>query len=289
MNSSQPVAILAGTGELPVMVAEKLKSQDRPVFLYRFSRDEQVDFTGLVDSDTDIDPTRFSFVPEKLKQDGVKEVILVGDVDKKQIFDSQAHEKADPGVRNKLADLTAKGDDALIRLACKMLERRGLRVVGVDEILSEKLTPEGLIVGDPPDSDDMATVELLSALAIKLADEEVGQVVTGKQQAVIAVEGVEGTSELIRRSRELAGSDFVMLKIARSSQDYRHDVPVVGEETVRLLAEAGASLLALEANVTLFLQQEKSKELAREAGLTIIGWTRPPFYSWRGFKQWLIG
>ncbi len=283
-----PVGILAGTGKLPVMVAEKLKQQEREVYLYRLSQTSGEEFGRLVDRVATVDPTRFSFVPDRLKEDGVKEVILVGDVDKKQIFDSSAYKKADTGVVRKLANLEAKGDNEIVQLACRMLEKKNLRVIGVDEVLAENLTPPGLIAGPKPGPEALATLDVLSSLAIKLADEEVGQAVTGKEQAVIAVEGVEGTSELVARSGELAGSGFVMLKLARSNQDYRYDVPVVGVETVKRLTELGASLLAVEARVTLFLQQNKCCELAEKNGLSMLGWERPVKFNWRQLKRWFL-
>ncbi len=287
--SQNPVAILAGTGSLPLLAARKFKQRDRRVNLYSMTASPRPELREVADEFHQIEPERFGAVPRMLSEDGVKEVLLVGDVDKKKIFDRQVHENADATVKRQLDELSDKGDKEIIRAAARMLKFRGLRVLGVNEILSDRLTPAGHIAGPEPPEDCLATLNKLSSLAVKLVDEEVGQVVTGKEQTVVAVEGVEGTSELIRRSAKLAGPGLVLLKIARSSQDYRFDVPVVGLETIQLLAEADADLLALEADVTLFLQQEKCFQIAEDHNLSIIGWQRSSNSIFGRLKKWFAG
>ncbi|GEM_PF-725590 len=287
--SQSPVAILAGTGSLPLLAAKKFKQRDRRVNLYSLTSTPHPELHEVVDHFNMVEPERFGTVPRMLSEDGVKEVLLVGDVDKKKIFDQKVHENADAAVKRQLDKLKDKGDDEIIRAAARMLKFRGLRVLGVNEILADQLTPAGHIAGPEPSEYCLATLTKLSSLAVKLVDEEVGQAVTGKEQTVVAVEGVEGTSQLIRRSSRLAGDGLVLLKIARSSQDYRFDVPVVGLETVRLLTQASADLLAVEADVTLFLQQDECFQLAEENELSIMGWQRPSTSVFGRLKKWFVG
>src|SRR5205807_931688 len=82
---------------------------------------------------------------------------------------------------------------------------------------------------------------------------DIGQSVVVRSGAVIAVEGIEGTDATIRRAGQLANGDIVVVKVCKPTQDTRFDLPAVGPETVRTLAEMRGRALAVEAGRTITL------------------------------------
>ena len=66
-----------------------------------------------------------------------------------------------------------------------------------------------------------------------------------------------------------------MVKVARTDQDPRIDLPAVGPRTVRSLVGARAAALAFEAGKVAFFQREESVALADEHGIVLIA-TEPP-------------
>ena len=91
-----------------------------------------------------------------------------------------------------------------------------------------------------------------------------------KDGIVVALEGVEGTDETIRRGAELAGKGITVVKVSKPNQDFRFDVPVVGLHTFELLSEVKASCLAIEAERTLFFQQEESLAIANKRKIAVV-------------------
>ena len=91
-----------------------------------------------------------------------------------------------------------------------------------------------------------------------------------KEKTVIAVEAIEGTDETIARSGRLVKGPFVVVKVARPDQDMRFDVPLVGLETVKALADSGGRALALEADKTLLMDREDVVRLADEKDISIV-------------------
>jgi len=61
---------------------------------------------------------------------------------------------------------------------------------------------------------------------------------------------VEGTDKCILRGGELGGENTVVCKTARSNQDMRYDVPVIGVKTLESMKKAKAKVLAVEASKT---------------------------------------
>ena len=50
----------------------------------------------------------------------------------------------------------------------------------------------------------------------------------------------------------------------------RFDVPTVGCSTIESIHQAGGKVLAIEAGKTIFLDQEKTLQLADQLGLTVV-------------------
>jgi DUF1009 family protein len=88
--------------------------------------------------------------------------------------------------------------------------------------------------------------------------------------AIVAVEGMEGTDEAIKRGGRLSGIGSTVVKVSRMSQDPRIDLPAVGLTTVQSLVEAKSSALCIEADRMPFFQREEAVSLADSHGIAII-------------------
>ena len=108
-------------------------------------------------------------------------------------------------------------------------------------------------------------------MADAIAALDIGQTVAIRQQAVVAVEAMEGTDEVIARAGRLAGAGVSVVKVAKPNQDMRFDVPVVGVATIRAMRTAGASALSIDAGRTLVIDGDAVFSAADEAGITIVG------------------
>ena len=99
---------------------------------------------------------------------------------------------------------------------------------------------------------------------------DIGQTVAVKERAIVAVEALEGTDNLICRAGVLARSGAVIVKVSKPKQDMRFDIPVVGLGTIKNLAKIKASCLALEADKTIFIDKEESIKLADKKNIAVV-------------------
>jgi DUF1009 family protein len=61
-----------------------------------------------------------------------------------------------------------------------------------------------------------------------------------------------------------------MVKVSKPNQDMRFDVPVIGVETIRIAAESGVRVIAVEAGKTLLLERDAIVDLAKRAEISIV-------------------
>src|SRR3989339_361490 len=119
---------------------------------------------------------------------------------------------------------------------------------------------------------DKSDDSILLAMAKEIGRLDIGQTVVVKDQAVMAVEAIEGTDEAILRGGKLAGEGAVVIKVAKPKQDMRFDVPVVGMNTLKSMIEVNARVLAIEAGKSILLQRKKIIKEADEAGISVVGY-----------------
>jgi len=62
----------------------------------------------------------------------------------------------------------------------------------------------------------------------------------------------------------------VMIKVAKTKQDMRFDVPVIGVETIQVVTEVKLRVIAVEAGKTLLLERNKVLDLAQRAKISIV-------------------
>lgn len=270
----RPFGLLAGSGRLPEIVARELTEAGRPVVACHLTPSPSEDLKNTLRDGRVFPPEQFADIPEYLTDRDVEELVMVGSVDRSLLFDDERLDDADDVVSERVEDQSANRDESLLETAVEILEACGITVRGLDVVLEEKLTPAGHLAGPRPAPEHEKTLEVLADVGPFLSDRDVGQSVLGKRQSVVAVEAAEGTNETIRRAGELAGPGTVMLKVARSEQDFRLDVPVVGSETLRNLADIDAGMLAVEAERTLWIERERCREIATDAGISLLGWER---------------
>jgi len=63
---------------------------------------------------------------------------------------------------------------------------------------------------------------------------------------------------------------FTVVKVAKPQQDLRFDVPTIGVQTIQTMHEAGGRVLAVEAGMTILLDEPDVVELANRFGITIV-------------------
>jgi DUF1009 family protein len=83
---------------------------------------------------------------------------------------------------------------------------------------------------------------------------------------------MEGTDEMLRRAASLVnGRPLRLIKVSRRRGHLLFDVPVAGPQTIEVMHESGATLLAVDAGRTLLLDKDRLIAAANEASITVIG------------------
>ena len=203
-----------------------------------------------------------------LKSAEVKQAVMAGQVKHVSIFSGIV---PDLTLLSVIARLKSRNTDALIGAVADVLRKEGIELLDSTAFLAPLLAAEGVLGSRPPSPEEQTDFDFGYRMADTIAGLDIGQTIAVKDQAVVAVEAMEGTDEVISRAGRLAGPGVRIVKVAKPKQDMRFDVPVVGRATIEAMRAAGASALSIDAGKTLLLDGAAVLERANHAGISVVG------------------
>jgi len=204
-----------------------------------------------------------------LRAAGVGQAVMAGQVKHTRLF---ADIVPDLTLLSVLARLGTKNTDSLISAVADVLHEKGIDLLDSTAFLTPLLAAPGVLTTREPSPEEQADFMFGYRVADTIAGCDIGQTIAVKNAAVVAVEAMEGTDEVIARAGRLAGSGVRIVKVAKPGQDMRFDVPVVGLPTIRAMHAAGASALSIDAGRTLVLDgPDVFRTAADEAGIAVVG------------------
>jgi UDP-2,3-diacylglucosamine hydrolase len=196
----------------------------------------------------------------------IHHAIMAGQIAPKNLFDLRPDLKA----LMLLGKLKQRNAESIFAAIANELAKINVDLLPATTFLEDSLAQPGLIAGPKLSSRQQQDVELGWNVAKETARLNIGQTIVIKNGTIVAVEALEGTNEAIKRGGVLARQGAVMVKVSKPTQDMRFDVPVIGVETVRIAAESGVRVIAVEAGKTLLLERDAVIALANGSNMSVV-------------------
>lgn len=274
------IALICGGGILPRDVAQALLRQQADFVVIRLA--------GEADTDLELPHSTqqitigwgqigrfFRFLVDQ----SCTHVLAVGGVTKRPDFSSL---KLDLGGIKALPEAIATvigGDDKVLSNVAAVFEKRGYQVIGVLQAVPEMSCPLGHVSSNTPDNKAIDDINLAIRAAQAAGALDMGQGAVAADNRVIAMEGPEGTCDMLERVATIRrqkrarwkNGQGVLVKCAKPGQDIRFDVPVIGPDTVHQVKAAGLAGIAVEAGHVLLLDRENLLRVASQEGIFIQG------------------
>ncbi|MBM4268650.1 MAG: LpxI family protein [Deltaproteobacteria bacterium] len=267
MSDPLPVGLIAGNGIFPRLFARGARKAGVSVVAVAHVGETEREIEDEVSACTWIRVGELGKIIRVFRQAGCRQAAMAGGIKKARLFSGFR-----PDLRGAafLARMRTLHDDRILRGIAAELESEGIQVIPSTTYLPELLPAPGVLGRKKPRARDSTDVAFGRRVARAVGAFEVGQTVVVRAGLVLAVEAVEGTDAAIRRGGELGRGGAVVVKASKPGQDLRFDVPAVGPETIRLMADVGARVLAVEAGRTLLLEREALIAAADAAGIVVL-------------------
>jgi len=260
LSTPDKIGLVAGWGEFPVEVARSLLAQGHEVHCCAISGHADPILETLCTSYRVFGMGRMGGQVRFLRSAGVKRATMAGKIRHfYPVYVSRTKDQRDDTLLKTVVDLYAAG---------------GIAFEPATDFAPELLVKTGTLTIKKPNSTQQKDIKFGWMMAKQMGGLDVGQTVVIKEQAVMAVEAIEGTDACIRRAGELCQGGFTVVKVAKPSQDMRFDVPTIGAGTVQSIHDAGGTVLAVEGEKTIILNEPETVALADRATVLPAGLLR---------------
>lgn len=263
----QKQGLIAGDGHLPVAMAQYAKENGFEVIAISLSNDNYNQLKKHCSKVYSYSPGEVLKIEKVLKDENIKQLTFLGKVHKGLLlkrpkFDSKALELLKNAVR--------LNDDQVMLILVEELEKLNITALDQTIFIKNLMIPAGVLGKTNPTQAQINDVNYGFSLAKEMGKLDVGQSVVIKDKMIMSVEAIEGTDKGIARGAKLAKSGASVIKVAKPSQDKRFDIPTIGLKTLRTMQKYKANLIAVEANETIIVDQEKVIKYADKNNIVIM-------------------
>lgn len=259
--------LIAGDGLLPVKMAQYAKENGFDVVAISFSSDNYNQLRKHCSKVYSCCPGEVSKIEKILKQEEIKQMTFLGKVHKGLLL---KRPKFDARALDFIKNAVKLNDDAIMLAIVDEFERHGITILDQTIFIKNLMIAAGVLGKLNPNSAQMEDVNYGFSMAKEMGKLDIGQSVVVRDKMIMAVEAIEGTDRCIRRGATLAKKGASVIKVSKPSQDKRFDIPTVGLKTLQVMKKYKASLLAVEANETIIVDQEKVIKYADKNNIVIM-------------------
>lgn len=264
---SERIGLIAGSGRFPVLFAETARRRGVDVIAVGHREETAPELANAVDALHWVWPGELEPIITHFQAAGVHRAVMVGGIVKTRLFKEF---RPDARAMAVIMRAGAVSDDRVLRAIAEELQNEGITIVESTLFLGEIIPQVGVLGARSPTEEEWNDIRFGYRVAKVIGQFDIGQSVIVRMGAVMAVEGIEGTDATVRRAGALVNGSITLVKVCKPTQDLRFDLPAVGPETVRALAEVGGRALALEAGRTITLDREEMIAVADAAGIAIV-------------------
>jgi DUF1009 family protein len=265
----QPLALIAGQGVYPVMVAAAVRSAGVPLRLIAFEGETRPE---LVASFTPNDQCmlkvgQLGHMLDALKDFGAGYALMAGQITPRRLFKGL---HPDLKATRILLSLKRRNAETIFGAIAREIEALGVTLLDARAFLDDHLASAGCMTGRTfPIEQEYVDHGVL--IARECARLDIGQGCVVRKGTVLAVEAFEGTDEMLRRAGGFKTDGALFVKTVKARQDWRFDVPCFGLRTLETMREAQIIAAALEVGKVIILEKPQVLEQARAWGISLLG------------------
>ena len=277
-EQKEKVGLIAGWGRYPIVVAETLRRQGYGVYCLGLKDHADPAIAKACDDFSWVGLARIGRCVRFFRRHGITNATMAGKVHKVRLYERGAWFKHLPDWRGLktfyphfIRTHKDRRDDTLLGAIVETFAKEGITMGPATDYAPELLIGSGQLTVRAPSTAQWKDIQFGWELAKEMGRLDIGQSVAIKDRAALAIEAIEGTDECIRRAGKLCpAGGFSVVKVAKPQQDMRFDVPTIGLGTIRVMVEAGARVLAVEAGRTIIVDQAEVLRYAEQHGLAIV-------------------
>ncbi|MFT3870188.1 MAG: UDP-2,3-diacylglucosamine diphosphatase LpxI [Nibricoccus sp.] len=268
-DPKKPVALIAGQGVYPILIANAIRRAGVPLRLIAFEEETRPDLVNSVPDDErrTLLVGQLGKALKTLEQFKAGYALMAGQITPRRLFKGL---HPDLKAARILFSLKRRNAETIFGALVAEIEKLGIHMLDARAFIDDHMASPGVMTGGkfPIEKD---YVDHGIHIARESARLDIGQGCVVRKGTVLAVEAFEGTDAMIRRAGEFKTDNALFVKTVKANQDYRFDVPCFGLRTLETMREAGLQTAALEAGKVIMIDKPAVLAQAKSWGISLLG------------------
>lgn len=264
----EKIGLIAGNRKFPLLFAEAAKKKGYYIVAVAIKGETSPKLKEYAHKIYWLGLDEFSTMFKIFKEEAITKIAMAGQISPARLFSQEILK--DEGLKAILDNLKDRRADTIFAAITQKLQDSGFEILDSTLFIKDYLPVKGILTERKPTFLEWDDIYFGLDLAKAVAYLDIGQTVAVKSKAIVAVEALEGTDNLIRRAGRITNGRAVIVKVSKPKQDKRFDIPVVGLNTIKNIIKSKASCLAIEAEKTLFIDKDESIALANRKRVSIV-------------------
>lgn len=269
-DARRPLALIAGQGLYPRLVAGAVRAAGVPLRLIAFEGETPAELVASVPEPERVmlKVGQLGHMLDALRDFGAGSALMAGQITPRRLFHGL---HPDFKAARILLSLRRRNAETIFGAIAREIEELGVTLLDARAFLDDQLATPGPMTGRsfPIDADHL---EHGIQIARECARLDIGQGCVVREGTVLAVEAYEGTDEMLRRAGSFQAKGALFVKTVKARQDWRFDVPCFGERTLEAMAAADIRAAALAAGEVLLLDRPAVLARARQLDIALFGY-----------------
>jgi|SaaInlStandDraft_4_1057021.scaffolds.fasta_scaffold04136_4 UDP-2,3-diacylglucosamine hydrolase len=264
------IAIVAGTGSLPIEACKSLMQKNEHFFvisLFPENNLKQIEY--ITQKKIPIfsqNITKAGSILKIVKKQKTTDVLFIGKVDKRNLLKKLSFDWL---AIKMFAKMACKSDKTIMEAILDLLKKHNIKIISQNKILGNLFVPPGILTGKLS-AKLKKDIEIGMQVAQNISQHDIGQTVVIKDKMILSVEAIEGTDNCIKRGIEIGKENVVVCKSATHKQNKKYDLPTLGPKSLEFLKPGQVKVIAWQSSHTFIAQKEEFTLRAKELGITLI-------------------
>ena len=260
------IGLFLGEKKLPLEILKSLRKKKIKYFIIdlsknnKFKQDKNSYFINI---------GKFGKILELIKSKKCKKVLFAGNIIKPRISKLKLDLKGIYYIP-RIIKASKLGDAAIIKELIKILSEHKIKVIKLNTYNAELTLKRGCYTKIKPSMSDLITIRKGIQILNKSNSFNHVQALVINNHKIVTFEKRKGTKDMLKSLRKNNLQNKLLLKMPKSQQDLRVDLPTIGLDTIKDCKKAKIKGIVVKANQNIFLDKHEGLKFANKNRIFVI-------------------
>ncbi len=251
------IGLFLGEKELPIKILDSIKKKKINYFIIDLTKNNKFKFDK---NSYFVNIGKFGAILDIIKSKKCKKVLFAGNIIKPKISKLKLDLKGIYYIP-RIIKAFKVGDAAILKELIKILGENKIKVIKMNNYNPEITLKKGCYTNIKPSKIDLITIKRGIKYLKNVNSYNHIQALIINDKKIVSLETREGTKKMIESIKSFKNNN-ILIKIPKSKQDLRVDLPTIGLDTLKDCKRAKIKGIVLKADQNIFLNKYKSIKLA---------------------------